>query len=108
MLEVENFNENLFGVNLFGDPLTPKPSGPVAAGRCGPKRRVLVLAGMDKLPLTRAEVAAVIEYVFLHVRATDGKAKRVYDKTHDFLNHRRPVQGAFKFGVKKRREAIKS
>ncbi|MBX3288335.1 MAG: hypothetical protein KF855_03225 [Acidobacteria bacterium] len=37
------------------------------------------------LNLTKNEVEAVIEYIWIHVRATNGKAKRVCDKMQEFL-----------------------
>ena len=52
------------------------------------------------LNLTRAEVAAVIDYVYQHVRATEGKGKQVWEKMHEFLTG--PQQGEFKFDKKQK------
>lgn len=40
----------------------------------------------DKLTLSRAEVAAIIDYVHWHVRATNGTGRRVWERMNDFLN----------------------
>lgn len=39
---------------------------------------------MNKLELTERE--AIIDYVFAHVRATNGLGKRVYEKMLEFLS----------------------
>lgn len=41
---------------------------------------------MNKLELTEREVEAIIDYVFAHVRATNGLGKRVYEKMLEFLS----------------------
>lgn len=56
---------------------------------------------MQRLELTRAEVAAVIDYVFQHVRATNGTGRKVYQKMREFLMYEGPEQGEFKFRQKR-------
>jgi hypothetical protein len=63
---------------------------------------------MDKLPLTRPEVAAVIEYVYWHTRATNGKARKVYEKMQAFLVDDTPKQRSFEFGDSGRRKVKNS
>ncbi len=41
----------------------------------------------DKLELSRADVAAVIDYIFAHARCSPtGRAYKVYEKMFDFQN----------------------
>jgi len=37
------------------------------------------------IKLTRAEVEAIIDYLFIHTRATNGTARKVYEKMLKYL-----------------------
>lgn len=54
------------------------------------------------LQLSKKEVAAVIDYVFQHVRAANGTARKVYEKMQEFLSFEGPEQMSLKFKEKRR------
>lgn len=44
-----------------------------------------------QLELTRKEVESIINYVFAHVRATEGLAKQTYERMREFLDSDEPL-----------------
>ena len=42
------------------------------------------------MTLSRKEVESITDYLFMHVRSTNGTARNVYEKMVDFLDEKQP------------------